>query len=150
MKLGILAALLLGALSAPSALLSQEPEEDPLDQRLREAIEATSEAKARRDAAYEAWKETGDTQAYLAAVAEYRETVTRQEPSQLDLWEARQQLIEYIYDSDDETVFDLYLVARARKAQRAKSREETEEIFSRIAENRAARESRGSALTPEN
>ncbi len=78
------------------------------------------------------------------------ETVERQQPSKLEMWEARQRLIEYIHDSDDATVFDLYLVARVLKEQQGKSREETEEIRAQIARNRAARESRGVALTPEN
>lgn len=148
MKLGLLLVLFFGALFAPSALCSEEP--DPFDQRWMEANQDMAEAMAKKAAAHERWKETGDLDAYAAAVAEFNEAIQRLEPSKLDLWEARQRLIELIYDSDDATVFELYLVAKNRKRASVKAQKEIGDLRARMdrtAQNQAAS---GVDLVPQN
>lgn len=150
MKLRLLAVLMSGALFAPLALLSEEPEpEDPFDQGWIEAHHTIAEAMAKRAAAHDRWQETGDLDTYVAAVAELRETTQKLAPSKLDLWEARQRLIDLIYDSDDATVFELYLIAKDRNRESAKVQNEIDELRAQIEWNRQSRESRGTPLTPE-
>ena len=150
MKLRLLAVLLSGALFAPSTLLSEEPEsEDPFDQRLIEAHRTIAEAMAKRAASHDRWQETGDLDAYVAAVAELRETTQKLAPSKLDLWEARQRLIDLIYDSDDATVFELYLIAKDRQRESVKTQKEIDALRAQISQNEQNRTSRGASLTPE-
>lgn len=150
MKLRLLAVLLSGALFAPSTLLSEEPEsEDPFDQRWIEAHHTMAEAMSKRADAHDRWEKTGDLDALAAAMADFRETTRRLEPSNLDLWEARQRLIELIYDSDDATVFELYLIAKDRKRESKQALEEIADLRAQIERNRQSRESRGTPLTPE-
>lgn len=151
MKLGLLAVLLSGAIFAPSALRSEEPEpENPFDQRLIEMIQSNDEALDTVGHAHAQWKETGDLDTYAAAIDEYLETSERLQPSKLDLWEGRQRLIELIYDSDDRVVFELYLYATVRKRERAKTQEEIEELRIRMDRTEQNQASRGVSLTPEN
>ncbi|MXX60184.1 MAG: hypothetical protein F4112_11935 [Holophagales bacterium] len=149
MKLGLLAVFLSGALFAPAVLRSEEPE-DSFDQSWTEALRTMAEASAKKAAAHDQWKETGDLDAYTAAVAEFEETAQRLEPSKLDLWEARQRLVELIYESDDATVFELYLIAKDRERASIKAQKEIEELRARMDRTAQNRALRGVPLTPEN
>lgn len=151
MRLRLLAVLLSGTLFVPATLLSEEPEpEDPFDQRWTEVHHTMAEAMAKRAAAHDRWQKTDDLDALVAATAEFEETTQKLKPSDLDLWEARQRLIELIYDSDDTTVFELYLIAKDRKRESAKVQKEIEELRAQISRTDQNRAVRGVSLTPEN
>ena len=156
MNLGFLAVLLCGGIFTPSALRSET--EDPFDERMGEMVQSASEAGDKLKRAGEKFRATTteDPHAYNAALAEYSaaraefwETAQRLEPSKLDKWEARQRLIELIYDSDDETVFSLYLFAVDQERKSKQAQEEIADLLARIERNRQNRESTGISLTPE-
>lgn len=115
-----------------------------------EVFHTLAEAEAKRAAAHDRWQKTGDLDALIAATAGTSEIFQRLAPSKLDLWEARQRLIELIHDSDDDTVFDLYLIAKSREREGAKLDKELEDLLAQIEQNRHNRESRDVTLTPEN
>jgi len=152
-----LAILACGAILAPSTLGSQEPE-DVFNQSLREARQSVTESWAKFK--YESDKlinhakarkiDQADLDAYRAAESEFEETRRRLKPSKLDMWEARQRLIEYIYDSDDETVFSLYMTAMDSERGYKEALEEANRIRAQIERNRQNRAAQGVSLTPEN
>lgn len=156
MNLSLLVVLLSGAIFTPSALRPET--EDPFDQRMVEIIQSASEAGDRLGRAHDKFRATTteDPHAYNAALDEYNEaravfweTARKLEPSKLDMWEARQRLMDLIYDSDDETVFSLYLFAIDQERKSKQAQEEIADLLSQIERNRQNRESRGISLTPE-
>ena len=148
MKLGLLAVLLCGALVAPSALRS-DSSEDPFEERLDEIVHGVEEAKAKLRHAIERRNETGDLDAFAAAREEFGATLDRLTPSKLDVWEARQRLVELVYDVDDETAFELYMIARERMQDNEKAMEELAELRARMDRTAQNQASRGVSLTPE-
>ena len=123
MKSALLAVLLSGAIFVPADLRSEEPE-DAFDQRMREMTQGMLEAGDKLTRAGDKLRATEDPDRYFevldeynVVLAEFRDTYDSLMPSKLDMWEARQRLIELIYDSADETVLSLYLIAMERKSQ---------------------------------
>lgn len=156
MNLGFLAVLLCGGIFTSSALRSET--EDPFEQRMEEMVQSASAAGDELKRAGDKFRATTteDPHAYNAALDEYNAaraefwaTALRLEPSKLDMWEARQRLVELIYDSDDETVFSLYLFAVDQERKSKQAQEEIADLLVQIERNRQNRESRGVSLTPE-
>lgn len=61
-------------------------------------MHGVEEAKAKLRHAITQRNETGDLDAFAAAREEFGETLDRLTPSKLDVWEARQRLVELVYD----------------------------------------------------
>ncbi len=155
MKSALLAVLLSGAIFVPADLRSEEPE-DAFDQRMREMTQGMLEAGDKLTRAGDKLRATEDPDRYFevldeynVVLAEFRDTYDSLMPSKLDMWEARQRLIELIYDSADETVLSLYLIAMERKSQDERTGEELAALRAQIERNRQKRESRGVPLVPE-
>lgn len=135
-----------GALLAPSAVLP-----DDLDRRLGEAIRVLVEIDKRAETARAEWQKTRNQDAfqeYMSASAEYDEAVRRHQLSKSDFWEARHRLLDYIHDSDDETVFELYMLARENKEKNRKLQARIDATKARTAELKARFAERAVSLTP--
>lgn len=151
MKQLALVALLTGAVCLPSGVAGQDQPEDPFDRRLLEMFTAMDKAAERQKAARAKWKRTGsrnDLQEYRSAILEFQSAQRRHKLSQSDYWEARNRLIEYIHDSDDSTVFELYMLARERKEKNRKLRERIDATAAGLERLSARIAARGASLTP--
>ncbi len=141
------AAILVPTAVLPVGLLSED--EDPFDQRMREEDEIVAKhARALTEALAHA-RETGDYSGVPKVSGELVKAYERYAPSQMDMWEARQRLIEYIYDSDDETVFHWYGLIKEsmrRDEEIARGIAEVMDEVDRMEQNLATQ---GVSLTPE-
>lgn len=144
------ALVLFGALFLPAAVPAQEPPEDPFDRRIFEKTMILKEATERRDAARKKWRETRapeDWDQYREANKGLRQTSRKAMPSKLDMWEARERLREYIRDSDDGKVFELYLLVRSRDAREKRELAELEKAGAKLKQQLQDLEQRGVDLT---
>ncbi len=106
--------------------------DDPLHQRAVEnATIVAMRARAVSEAVDHGLK-TGDYTALLEAAKEYSEVGKRHEPSKLDMWEARQRLIDAIYESDDETVYSWYFLINESMQREQEMAKEVAEVLSKV------------------
>ncbi|MDE2922099.1 MAG: hypothetical protein OYL92_10575 [Acidobacteriota bacterium] len=143
----LLLALLGAVILVPTTLLSEG--EDPFDQRMREEDEiVTKHARALTEALAHARK-TGDYTALPKVSGELVKAQERYAPSQMDMWEARQRLIEYIYDSDDETVFSWYALVKESMKKDEEIAKGVAEIMAKVERMEQNLATQGVSLTPE-
>lgn len=144
----LLVAFLSAAIFAPPALLSQDTE-DPLDQSLMEAGEIVSKHARTLTEALAHARKTGDYTALPGVSGELVKAQERYAPSQMDMWEARQRLIEFIYDSDDETVFSWYVLIKESKEKDEEIAEGVAEVMGKVDRMEQHLATQGVSLTPE-
>ena len=124
--------------------------EDPFDEKLKEAEERIDSAGQSVSEALERRNAPDGLKDLLTALDEFDAAYADAKPSKLDMWEARQRLLEIIHDSDDETAFDLYLTVAAHLRRVDELGKMAERSYERLERAQQARASRGVDLTPEN
>ncbi len=146
MKPLVLLALLGAAILVSPALFSED--EDPFDQRIREDDETVAKYGRALSDAFEHARRTGDYTALPEASGAYVKAQEDHAPSQMDKWEARQRLIDLIYDSDDETVFFWYVLVKASLEEDEAIAEGVAEIMAKVDRMEQNFAAQGVSLTP--
>ena len=94
-------------------------------------------------------RNTGDYTTLPKVSGELVKAQDRYAPSQMDMWEARQRLIEFIYDSDDETVFSWYVLIKESKEKDEEIAEGVAEVMGKVDRMEQHLATQGVSLTPE-
>lgn len=142
---GLLCCVLLAAIAVP--VLSFE---DPFDENRRKAEESIDDVWEKVSHAIGQRKEPGGLENALAALNEFEAVYEAAKPSKLDMWEARHRLLEIIHDSDDETVYDLYLTVTNYIRDLEELTEMAEKTRERLERAKEIRQLRGVDVVPNN
>lgn len=144
--LALLVALLGAVILVPVAL---SEDEDPFDQRIKEDDAVVTKHGRALSKALEHAEQTGDYTALPEASGAYLKAHRDHGPSKLDMWEARQRLIELIYDSDDEEVFYWYVMIKESIELDDVIATGVAEIMAQVERAERNLDAQGVSLTPE-